>query len=198
MTILYYRFDVGVTFSDCFGRTYEGSLETLKLNFADLFLPVRLDFINNEGNDADSAAAGTKRSFFSLCRLFEVALVRFKLIFSQGMWLSSKFLSVESVKLLCDSREAIFKCVSDRLGPFLVNEVDWDYIDIPDDDFDFEHEEWTICQASGKNVPSSSVEVESRFVAIFLPPRYHLLMRFSASKNVCLVRIKCDRYQLLR
>ena len=50
---------------------------------------------------------------------------------------------------------------------------------------------------AGDGSGASKVRVAVVEVAIFLPPRFHLLMRFHVSPASTVVRIRTDRWQLL-
>jgi len=96
--------------------------------------------------------------------------------------------SCQSVKILemkgCDIKKMIYS----QLGLFLVSGS----LDIPGEEFDFEQE----ARFDSTEGPYD-VSIEQEAVIIFIPPRYHLLMRFTMSAQTTVVRILTDRFHLL-
>lgn len=171
-------FGVRIAFNDCQGHMYFGQLETFNVAFQDLFLPVRLP-----------------QACWPV--LFE------------SLWRGSLIPPCRSVKVLDLERQVVRRLLQSQLGPFLVpSEVDLD-----EEDFDFEQEEYfdrwrgsapahvdggppMVDCVEDENV-EVVVQVETVCSIVFIPPNYHLLMRFTISSHSTLVRILTDRFQLL-
>jgi len=161
-------FGVNIAFNDCLGHMYFGQLETFDVAFQDLFLPVRLPLV-----------------FWS--DLFEV------------LWKGGMTEACWSIKVLDLDRATVQELIRSQLGPFLVpSEVNLD-----EEDFDFEQEEYFECwndsfeDNGGEFQREVVVHMETICSIVFIPPCYHLLMRFAISSQSTVVRILTDRFQLL-
>ena len=117
----------------------------------------------------------------------------------------------ESVKVLYMSKTEVLLAVQRHLGPFLVLKKDDDWKDsIAREDCE---EMWYVSnEEESGNVRgeegggegggeegggNKGGRVEVRKAVIFLPPRYHLLLKFHISDGSTVVRIRTDRWQLL-
>lgn len=176
-------FGVNIAFNDCAGHMYFGQLDTFNAAFQDMFLPVRLPL-----------------AFWP--HLFE------------SLWTGSMPQSCWSVKVMDLEREVVQLLIRSQLGPFVVPSE----VRLEEEDFDFEQEEWFACwrpppgSAGGgggggdflggaevfeDDEEEVVVRVETVCVMVFIPPSYHLLMRFAISSHSTIVRILTDRFQLL-
>lgn len=169
-------FGVNIAFNDCHGHMYFGQLETFTAAFQDLFLPVRLPLV-----------------FWS--HLFE------------SLWQGSLEEACWSVKVLDLDREVMQELIRSQLGPFVVPAE----VNLPEEDFDFEQEEYferwnALPLAEGDGTGAAPVDeeeeevvlnVETVCIIVFIPPSYHLLMRFAISSHSTIVRVLTDRFQLL-
>merc|ERR1712217_129596 len=104
-----------------------------------------------------------------------------------------------SVKVLDLDRGVVQERIRTLLGPFIVPFE----VELPEEDFDFEQEEYfersnsaelDSCEPEPKDVV---LNVETICAIVFVPPCYHLLMRFTISSHSTIVRIFTDRFQLL-
>eukprot|EP00439_Symbiodinium_sp_Y106_P081833 s1128_g20.t4 len=106
-----------------------------------------------------------------------------------------------SVKVLDLERDTVKELIQTQLGPFVVPAE----VHVEDEDFDFEQEEyfdrWNSLPEGVMDLPEQeqdvTVNVDTTFAILFVPPCYHLLMRFAISSNSTIVRILTDRFQLL-
>ncbi|CAE7329673.1 Rpl26, partial [Symbiodinium microadriaticum] len=106
-----------------------------------------------------------------------------------------------SVKVLDLERGTVKELIQTQLGPFVVPAE----VHVEDEDFDFEQEEyfdrWNSLPEGEMDLPEQeqdvTVNVDTTFAILFVPPCYHLLMRFAISSNSTIVRILTDRFQLL-
>uniref|UniRef100_A0A7S4RBY2 Adaptor-related protein complex 5 beta subunit n=1 Tax=Alexandrium monilatum TaxID=311494 RepID=A0A7S4RBY2_9DINO len=168
-------FGVNIAFNDSHGHMYFGQLETFNAAFQDLFLPVRLPLV-----------------FWS--HLFE------------SLWQGSLEEVCWSVKVLDLDREVVQELIRSQLGPFVVPST----VRLPEEDFDFEQEEYferwnALPMADGDAATAPVVDEEEEVVLnvetvctiVFIPPCYHLLMRFAISSHSTIVRVLTDRFQLL-
>jgi AP-5 complex subunit beta-1 len=163
-------FGVNIAFNDSLGNMYFGQLETFNAAFQDLFLPVRLPLV-----------------FWA--HLFET------------LWKGSMEESCWSVKILDLDRQVVQGLIRSHLGPFVVPSG----VRLHEEDFDFEQEEyferWSALEESSSaeipDVGEVTVNVETVCVIIFIPPFYHLLLRFAISSHSTIVRALTDRFQLL-
>jgi len=168
-------FGVNIAFNDCQGHMYFGQLETFNVAFQDLFLPVRLPL-----------------AFWS--HLYE------------SLWQGSLEGACWSVKVLDLDREVVQELIRSQLGPFVVPSE----VHLPEEDFDFEQEEyferWNALPVADGDALGTGYEedeeevvlsVETVFTVVFIPPCYHLLMRFAISSHTTVVRVLTDRFQLL-
>ncbi|CAE7035153.1 Rpl26 [Symbiodinium sp. CCMP2456] len=162
-------FGVNIAFNDSLSQMYLGQLEAFEVAFQDLFLPVRLPLV-----------------FWA--PLFE------------NLWASLAEPSW-SVKVLDLERDTVKELIQTQLGPFVVPAE----VHVEDEDFDFEQEEyfdrWNSLPEGEMDLPEQeqdvTVNVDTTFAILFVPPCYHLLMRFAISSNSTIVRILTDRFQLL-
>lgn len=161
-------FGVNITFNDYLGHMYFGSLETFNVSFQDLFLPVRLP----------------------LCfwgNLFEM------------LWTGCMMGACWSVKVLDLDKHVVEELIQSQLGPFKVLSD----VRLEDEDFDFEQEEyfdhWAQMPHDEEDCEDIEVSVDVNVVCVivFIPPKYHLLMRFAISSHSTVVRILTDRFRLL-
>lgn len=110
----------------------------------------------------------------------------------EALWKTDSGMSLQpscwSVKILEMKGADVKTLIHSQLGPFIVSEA----LNLPDEDFDFEQEA-RFESAEGPY----DVSVEQEAVIIFIPPRYHLLMRFTMSAQTTVVRILTDRFHLL-
>merc|ERR1712217_342077 len=96
--------------------------------------------------------------------------------------------------------------INSQLGPFVVPSE----VKLEEEDFDFEQEEyferwsaWPVTadgDTGGISVAEEEevvVHVETVCTILFIPPCYHLLMRFAISSHTTIVRVLTDRFQLL-
>jgi len=170
-------FGVKIAFNDSAGHMFFGQLETFHVAFQDLFLPVRLP-----------------QDWWS--HLFEC------------IWMGAIRQPCWSVKVLDLERKAVHELVRSQLGAFIVP----CQVQLPEEDFDFEQEEyfdrWRASSSyEDEASPHMGDEDDDRFkvellveticTIIFIPPGYHLLMRFTISSHSTIVRILTDRFQLL-
>ena len=114
----------------------------------------------------------------------------------------------ESVKVLYMSKMEVLLAVQRHLGPFLVLKKDDDWKDsVAREDCE---EMWYVSKEEesdhmkgeeggegGERGGNKGGRVEVRKAVIFLPPRYHLLLKFHISDGSTVVRIRTDRWQLL-
>ena len=120
----------------------------------------------------------------------------------------------ESVKILHMSRKNVIDAVLKNLGPFLVATRESDCRDA--EASEDQEEEWYVSAQSdgeGEEEGNNDVDgketkekkknkkektlVEVKKAVIFLPPRYHLLLKFHISNTSTVVRLRTDRWQLL-
>ena len=106
----------------------------------------------------------------------------------------------ESVKILNMPRKNVIQAVLRHLGPFLVATKNSDRFD--SQATQDQEEEWYVLKedlASSLVAQTSSSDdlVDVRNAVIFLPPRYHLLLKFHISNTSTVVRLRTDRWQLL-
>eukprot|EP00743_Colponemidia_sp_Colp-15_P012014 GILK01013542.1.p1 GENE.GILK01013542.1~~GILK01013542.1.p1 ORF type:complete len:1095 (-),score=184.93 GILK01013542.1:17-3301(-) len=215
-------FDVSVVFNDIHGQTYTGMLEPFSVKFQDLFLPVSLTHTALQSHEPLPPLF--LQDFF--CTLWnslapplsaasEVRSVE-KLEMSDS---TTVYSAVESVKLLQLSREKVNDLIETKLKPFLVHycstNADGSVISSSrlnedseprEDEYDFELEKYLEDDYFGD--PSERervmrelhdpVHVEQARALIFIPPQYHILMRWSICERTTLVRMRTDRWQLLK
>lgn len=116
------------------------------------------------------------------------------------LWTGSMAESCWSVKVLDLDRAVVQDLIRSQLGPFIVPSE----VCLEEEDFDFEQEEFfdfTSGQLPADDSDEAAhevvLQVDTVFVMVFIPPCYHLLMRFAISSHSTIVRILTDRFQLL-
>eukprot|EP00397_Hematodinium_sp_SG-2012_P059780 GEMP01077038.1.p1 GENE.GEMP01077038.1~~GEMP01077038.1.p1 ORF type:complete len:141 (+),score=22.12 GEMP01077038.1:128-550(+) len=111
----------------------------------------------------------------------------------EALWTNNSGMALQpscwSVKILEMKGSDVKKLIHSQLGPFIVSQ---DSLNLPVEDFDFEQEAMFESAEGPYNV-----NLEQEAVIIFIPPRYHLLMRFTMSVQTTVVRILTDRFHLL-
>merc|ERR1719265_1544934 len=104
-----------------------------------------------------------------------------------------------SVKVLDLDKDVVQELIHSQLGPFVVRSE----VRLEDEDFDFEQEEyfehWAEMRGDEEDCEDIEVEVNVnvKCVIVFIPPKYHLLVRFAISSHSTVVRILTDRFRLL-
>ncbi|KEP61388.1 UNVERIFIED_CONTAM: hypothetical protein HHA_320550 [Hammondia hammondi] len=103
------------------------------------------------------------------------------------------------------STESDESCVMEEIYPQETSDISSDsscfvdeYFSEPDASEASDCQRWKLTSQNGSRLRSSLDSNHLIFrVIIFMPPRYHLLLKFSVSRITTVVRVATDRYQLL-
>ncbi len=177
---------VFLSFSDVRGNTYFGTLGSFHVSFPDMFLPVRLPPELWATLFEQLWMAGSK---FPVDRWRPECVCR-------------------SVQVLHLGKAEVKKMLQDNLGAFVVPTP----VTLEPEQFDFEQEEFLQNKKLGAKVEYAFtlndisivfvwqcfvLRLETVCVAVFVPPKYHLLIRCTSSPTVSVLRMVTDRARLL-